>query len=253
MNKPRIESLAPLRKLLIAAGAALLLAIGCVPKITPPVASMMADTIPRPLGLPNVINLHSVPVTPERLLYIARTQCINFFVDHPAEVELRQGGVRNEIIEGLKGFCVDLRTNLEERSVRLALEERVGTREAAERYFFAATAYMRAQRFGAAEGEIREAIRLAPRNSDYYSLLGESFFYQRRCDIAAAAFETVTQLDQSKGYFAFAKTGECFQLTSEWDKARDAYMRALDYEAPPSGRGWLFVRIAELPTRAQSP
>jgi tetratricopeptide (TPR) repeat protein len=199
------------------------------------------------LDLATIVRLHKVPVTPARVLYRAHHECINFFVDHQAELELRHEGVVSEIIEGLKSACVDLSTNVEERRARYVLEQRIGNRTAAEQYHAAARAFMRAQRFGAAEGEIREAIRLVNNNSEYYFLLAMAYFHQRKCDIALRAFETATHLNRSIAYFAYANAGHCFQLVHEGEKAYSAYRRALDYAPALSGRGWLLDRISELP------
>jgi Tfp pilus assembly protein PilF len=228
-------------------GAAILLLTGCVALNKPASPPPAADSNPSPLNFQTVVELSiASSVTHERKLYRVRTECINFFVDHAAEADLRERGVKVEIIEALKSACVDLSTNVEDQEARRTLEQSIGPRFAAEQYYAAANAYMRAQRFGAAEGEIREAIRLDPANGHYSFLLGTAYARQGRCEIAVTTFEKVIQLDASLGY-SIATAGHCFQLAGEWDKARAAYALSLNYPAPEPWRKWLVDRIAELP------
>lgn len=245
------EPVGALRKFRMVVGAGIFLLTGCVPVNKPASPPPMADSSPTPLDFQAVVDLSiASSVTYERKLYRPRTECINFFVDHTVEAELRERGVKLEIIEALKSACVDLSTNVEEQEARRAREQSIGPRVAAEQYYAAATAYMRAQRFGAAEGEIREAIRLDPANGEYSLLLGTAYARQGRCEIAVTEFEKVIQLDARLGY-SIATAAHCFQLAGEWNKARAAYELSLNYPAPEPWRKWLVDRMAELPPRQE--
>jgi len=259
-------------------GAAALSA-GCFSRNhTPPPLLPVVALSPRPLDIPGIFKLlgpgrectssyptraptcRSLPVTNDRLLSRARNQCINFFVDQAAELQLRQGGVANEIVEALKWVCVDVGTNREEQIRRRALEQSIGRRAAANQYIAVAKAYIISDRFGPAQGEILEAIRLGE-SSELYFQLGTVQVRQQRCDTALQAFESAMLLDRKKSYIAYASAGRCFQLVHEWNKALAAYQQALHEwdtafatdpqalnPAPllPTAREWLLARIAEV-------
>jgi tetratricopeptide (TPR) repeat protein len=257
----------PLRRTHGILSAVVLLLSGCGLPSRSSIPPLPLPTAPKALDRQTIIELHKgVPpqrgVTPKRLIYLARTECLSFFITPEIEADWRREGMDDEVVEELKSVCVNLR-NTEEERVRQALERElqrqfgrdIGSNRAAEQYYAAANAYMNAERYGAAEGEIWQAIRAAPaspRRGAYYFLLGMSYYHQRKCDTALRAFESSTQLDRSRdtGYRAFAHAGHCFQLGREWDKARDAYQRAYDHTPPAGQREWLDARVAELPGRA---
>jgi tetratricopeptide (TPR) repeat protein len=266
MQMSRIEALVPgiprqLRQgyaILILSAAAF--AAGCIPGKNQPPKQPVVERTPKPFGLARIIEIHSRPHTPDRLINRAHAQCIDFFVDPAAEAYLRQNGVDNEIVQELKQVCVDARENPEERRRRAAIESRIGRPAAVEQYIAVARAYMSAGRFGPAQGEILEAIRL-DESSELYFMLGRVAVEQRRCDFALQALESATLLKREMGYFAHASAGRCFQLVREWKRAHDAYQRALlewdntlarypqilDNASPlVTGREWLLARIAEV-------
>lgn len=190
-------------------------------------------------------------VPSDRLIFTAKTQCLNFFITQEIEADWRNQGMKNATIEALGAVCVNLAGNDAELSARRSLEREIGPLRAADQYHAAARAYMTTRRFGAAEGEIWQAIRAAPTSPHrgaYYFLLGLSYYHQQKCDRALRAFESATQLDRSRktGSLAYLNAGHCFQLGGEWEKARDAYERAYRFSPPPDQRKLLDERVAEL-------
>ena len=247
------------------ARAVILLLAGCgIRGPTPPSPEMILERPPvgpAPLDQEAVIRLfqgnnQDRGVPSDRLIYLAQTQCLNFFITSEIETDWRQRGMKNATIAALGSVCVNLAGNDAELGARRNLEQEIGPMPAAEQYHAAAREYMDTRRFGAAEGEIWQAIRAAPTSPHrgaYYFLLGLSYYNQQKCDRALRAFESATQLDRSRktGYLAYLNAGHCFQLGGEMEKARDAYQRAYRFARQPDQQKLLDERVEEL--RGHSP
>lgn len=181
----------------------------------------------RPRSLDNILDLLRSGVRATPLLSRASDDCIDFIVVDSIVVRLRNAGADDEVIRGLRSICVDFSQNRTERNAREEIESSIGPVEAARRYSRAADAYFQQSEFGAAEGEIREALRLAPHNAEYLSSLGRTLGSVRKCAAAKQTFMALLEVESGYRYWAHFITGWCYQNTNRLGDAAIEYELAL--------------------------
>lgn len=103
-------------------------------------------------------------------------------------------------------------------------------------YFKLADLFARDGRHAEAERLLEKCIASNPAKSIYYCYLGDELIGLGKTDEALRAYETAAKLDSGSAGTYYNRLGNTFMKEKRFDRAADAFQKAIDYEALPPYR-----------------
>lgn len=109
--------------------------------------------------------------------------------------------------------------------------------EQIDRYYFKmADLFARDGRHAEAKRLLEKCIAANPAKSIYYCYLGDELIGLGDTDEALRAYETAAKLDQDSAGTYYNRLGNTFMKEKRYDRAADAFQKAIDYENLPPYR-----------------